>query len=150
MRLINTILRTSDQFYFFKKFPVLKQLLKFFLVGISNTAIDFIVYIALTRIFHLYYLIAATISFVMAVTWSFNLNRRWTFKVKRGLVAQYCVFLLINTIVTLLNVSILYLLVDYFEVYDLLAKLVLTFFLGILNFTVNKFLTFRPKIEKII
>ena len=150
MSLIHESLRKIDDFYIIRKFPVLKQLIKFFLVGASNTALDFVIYIILTRVFHLYYLIAATISFIVAVTWSFTLNRSWTFKVKRGLATQYPIFFLVNFGVLLLNNGILYLLVDYSRVNDLLAKLLASLILGIINFTINKLWTFRPKIEKIV
>jgi putative flippase GtrA len=146
--LFSNLLQKANKLYLFQKFPFIKQLIKFFLVGTSNTALDFIVYIVLTRIFHVYYLIATTISFIVAVTWSFYLNRRWTFRVKRGLIPQYGAFFLVNTAVMLLNVGLLYVFVDYLKVDDLLAKLGITLILGILNFTVNKFWTFRPKIEK--
>ncbi len=149
MSLISDLLQKIRALYFFQKYPASKQLIKFFIVGVSNTALDFIIYAALTRIFHLYYLVSATISFIFSVTWSFNLNRRWTFKVKRRLVTQYATFFFVNAIVLLLNISILYVLVDCLGIYDLLAKVIASVILGIFNFTINKFWTFRPKYEKI-
>ena len=56
-----------------------RQLLKFGLIGVSNTLIDFLVTSALNAIFGLYFL-ARTIGYVCGVTNSYFWNSRWTFR----------------------------------------------------------------------
>ena len=58
------------------------EFIKFSLVGMINTSVDFGVYIMLSRSIYLFsrhFLIAKALSFIAATVCSFLLNRRWTF-----------------------------------------------------------------------
>ncbi|NCN07267.1 GtrA family protein [Candidatus Falkowbacteria bacterium] len=142
--MINFFRKKANSFYLFNKYPVTKQFVKFALVGSSNMVVDFVVYLFLTRNLHMYYIVAAVMSFVVAVTWSFFLNRKWTFSHNgKNTTSQYIKFFAVNTIVMVLNLSSLFILVDLFNIYDLVAKLIAAVFLAILNFSLNKVWTFR-------
>lgn len=142
--MIRYLRRKSDSFYLFNRYPVTKQFVKFSLVGSSNTVIDVIVYFFLTRFVDFYYILAAFISFIVAVTWSFFLNRRWTFRHSgRDMTNQYIKFFTVNTFVMVMNLSSLFVLVDVFGFYDLVAKLCAAIVLALVNFSLNKFWTFR-------
>lgn len=141
------------ELYLLAKMNWLRQIIKFGIVGATNIALDVVIYYFLTRHLHLYYLIAASISFVIVMTWSFNLNKRWTFKgqkVIKKVGVQYIEFLLINAFVMALNAGILFLLVDFGHIYDLISKIVASMVVGLVNFLFNKFVTFKDfvKIEK--
>ncbi|MFA6422438.1 MAG: GtrA family protein [Candidatus Buchananbacteria bacterium] len=123
----------------------LRQVIKFGIVGITNIALDMAIYYFLTRFFHVYYILAATISFIIVVTWSFNLNKRWTFrnqKVVKKLRTQYFEFFVVNILILLMNAGVLFALVDIFELNDLMAKIVASIIIGLVNFFINKFWTF--------
>lgn len=123
---------------------IIKQFVKFCLVGTSNLIIDISVYWVLTRTFHIYYLLAAVFSFVIAVSWSFYFNRRWTFRHQgQDLGNQYFKFFIANVLALILNLSMFYLLVEYINFYDLLAKLIIAFIVAFFNFSLNRFWTFR-------
>jgi len=142
--MINYFRSQSDNFYLFHKYPVTKQFVKFCLVGFTNMAIDILVYWFFTRLFNIYYILASVLSFVVAVTWSFFMNRRWTFRYNGlDMTSQYVKFFVVNISVMVLNLSFLFILVDWFGVYDLLAKLMTAVVLAIVNFSVNKLWTFR-------
>lgn len=145
-------LRLSDfinRFGIVKKFPVLKQVVKFGIVGISNTAIDVAVYWLFTRFGHLYYLAAAIISFLIANIWSYAWNRRWTFhNDSRAIIRQYLKFLAANVIAILFNLGILFILVDFFAVDDLIAKVAASIVVGLVNFLINKKWAFGRRPEK--
>lgn len=132
---------------FFSRFPVFGQFIKFCLVGITNVIIDFSVYIGLTRLiefFRIHYLIASLISFSLAVSWSFFVNRAWTFKNKqKSVYSQYFKFFLVSAIGLLLHTLVLYILVDYFGFYDILAKAIAVVLVTFWNFSLNKFWTFN-------
>ena len=129
------------------KFPVFKQFVKFCLVGVTNVIVDFSIYIALTRLipfFHAHYLVASLISFSLAVSWSFTLNRIWTFENKeKQITFQYFKFFLVSIIGLVLHTLILYILVDYFQFYDILAKAIAVVLVTFWNFSANKFWTFN-------
>lgn len=145
--MINYFKNKSDNFYLFHKYPVAKQFVKFCLVGFTNMSIDVLVYLVLTRGFEVDYIRAAMASFVVAVTWSFFMNRRWTFRHGGTDTAnQYVKFFVINIGIMVLNLSSLYILVDWFGFYDLVAKISVAVILALLNFSLNKIWTFKGSI----
>jgi putative flippase GtrA len=56
------------------------QFVKFGIVGVSNTLINFAVYLLLLKVFDVWYLAAAAIGFGVGAVNGFLLNRRWTFE----------------------------------------------------------------------
>ena len=129
-----------------------RQLVKFGFVGLSNTAIDFFVYLSLTRIWSFWakhFWLANVISFLVATTWSFFFNRHWTFKdSERGrLPSKYSKFVLVNLVGVGINTLILYLLVTYLGVYDIVAKAAAVAVVMFWGFFANKFWTFKPKTD---
>jgi len=133
---------------YLSKYPGLKQFIKFCIVGTFNTFLDFGIYTSLTRLigfFGHYYLIANFISFSCAVTSSFFLNKHWTFqnKEKKRAHIQYGKFWIVSGFGLGGNELILFILVRYFGVYDLLAKAIATGIILFWNFFMNKYWTFR-------
>jgi putative flippase GtrA len=127
------------------KYPILKQFAKFCLVGFFNTLVDFSVYLFLTRIFLVYFIAANIFSFLVAVSFSFILNKYWTFRNQVNKIkSQYFKFFIINVIGLGINTSLLYFLVVYFHLSDLLAKALAIGIVLFWNFGLNKLWTFRP------
>ncbi len=133
-------------FRIFRQFPIAGQFLKFCLVGLTNLAVDTIVYWFLTRLFGWYYILAAGGSFGVAVSWSFLLNRTWTFRAFPGRAAsQYPKFVLANLAALATHLILFYFLVEVFGIYDLAAKIFAAVAAAGLNFFLNRFWTFRPR-----
>ena len=60
--------------------PVLVQLIKFGIVGVSNTLLTLVVYTVLLKVVGVWYLAASAIGFIAGATNGFLLNRAWTFR----------------------------------------------------------------------
>lgn len=73
-----------------------REALRFGLVGVVNTAIDFGLFVLLYRLLGLDPLLANAIAFGVAVSNSYWLNQRWTFAGSRASLAGYGRFLLFN------------------------------------------------------
>lgn len=146
--LINQIKNHSQ----FQKRPILKEMVKFSIVGVWNTILDFAVYFGLTRSSQFWldnFLWANLIAFVIAATSSYILNKNWTFRDKsKRIYIQYPKFILVSAIGLSLNETILYLLVSHIQIYDLFAKGAAVGAVMFWNFSVNKFWTFKPKENK--
>lgn len=131
-------------FFFLLGWILLRQFVKFCLVGFTNLLVDFSIYWLLTRVFDCFYIVAAILSFLVAVTWSFFINRRWTFRHFCGdIKIQYLKFFTANLISLGLNLLIFYALVEYGQLNDLLAKLIVAVIVAFFNFAINRFWTFR-------
>ena len=76
------------------------QLLKFILIGASNTIIDLIVTFALNAIFGIYYL-AKVIGYACGILNSYIWNSRWTFREERRRDAREIVSFIAVNLVTL-------------------------------------------------
>ena len=144
--MISYLKTKSDNFYLFHKYPITKQFIKFCLVGTTNLILDVFIYWLLTRAFDVYYMLAGVLSFVLVVTWSFLINRRWTFRHQgQDTTNQYVKFFVVNVIVAILNLSALYIFVEWFDFYDLAVKLAAAVVMAFINFGLNKLWTFKTR-----
>ena len=89
---------------------------RFVIVGISNTMISYIVFVAS------YYLLFANnasisqcFSYGAGIVWSFHWNRKWTFKSHDKAVRNFILFLMLQSAMLLLSVYMIHVLVDVFE-----------------------------------
>lgn len=126
---------------------VVKQFVKFFITGSINAAIDFIVYLALTRLFNFWQehlAIATGIAFIVANTNSYFMNRYWTFRSRQVVnKIEYGKFFTVSLIGLGLNMLIFHYLVYWFELHDIFAKVVVAGIVLIWNFSANKLWTFK-------
>jgi len=119
---------------------------RFFLVGLTSTTLDYSAYFVLTRFFHLAPLRANPFSVELAIIWSFTLNNLWTFSHRqnqRHILQRFLVFQFV-TFGGLLNSQIQILVfIHFFNIPDLIAKLISIPISGLVNYTLNTRWTFR-------
>ncbi|MFA6428780.1 MAG: GtrA family protein [Candidatus Buchananbacteria bacterium] len=129
--------------FFSQRQVVIKQFIKFCLVGFSNLLIDFSVYFITTRFFNFSIILANTCSFVLAVSWSFWLNKKWTFgNDSQNHHQQYYKFFVINILGMVWQTTILYCLVSYAGWYDLIAKGFAVVLVTFWNFGLSRYWVF--------
>lgn len=121
------------------------QFVKFGVVGISNTAISYGVYVVLVAL-GVSYLLANGIAFVASVLNSFFWNRRYVFSDNAGEIAWYVV--LIKTFVAysvtgiFLSSILLFFWIDVSGVSSYIAPLINLIITVPLNFFINKYWAF--------
>jgi len=128
-----------------------RQFIKFALIGVVNTGIDFGIYVILTRFIPtaIPYVLASVISFVIATTFSFFANRTWTFlRTDKATVGEAARFYATTLSGLALNSGLLYVLVRFLGVNDLLSKVFATVVTIFWNFLFKKFYVFVPKKEE--
>lgn len=126
----------------------LLQLLKFGVVGVSNTLITAIIIWLMLRVFHFSDYFANITGYTAGLANSYFWNRRWTFTSKSKPAGTILKFILVFAISYLFQLANLYLLLNYttFDTYicQLLSIVVYT---GI-NFLLNKYYTFNDEATK--
>ena len=137
--------------------PGLRQLVKFGIVGLSSTAVNFAV-LNLMLALHQNRYAAVTVAFLVSVVNGYFWNKRWTFKSAqaKALHTQFTQFLLVNTVGLGLDLLIIKLLSAPLEralplssphltmvVATNLAQLVATGVAVFWNFFANRFWTFK-------
>ena len=85
------------------------QFIKFALVGIMNTVIDFGVYTVLVSFTGVHYAIAQAISYTCGLLNSYLFNTLWTFREERQRTArEFLLFVAVNIATLLVSIGILY------------------------------------------
>ena len=129
---------------------MIRQFIRYVSVGITNTLIDFGIYIVLTRGFEFWrehYLVANAIAFCVVVTWSFFWNKHWSFRnreKKHSL--QYAQFV----IATLGGIGIveggLYFGVEVYSLSDIVTKVAVGPLVVLWNFFAYRWI-FSPRVS---
>ena len=123
-----------------------KQFLKYIIVGFIGTGLDFTILYIGVEFFHFFYFYAAIISIMIVVIISFSLNKYWTFRnYAKGYFIQLGKYIIAHGIGIGINIGILTLLVEVFDVWYILAKVFATAVSAIINFLLVKKLIFFDK-----
>jgi len=102
------------------------SLIKFALVGVVNTSIDFIIYALLTN-FNLNYIAAQCISYSAGVINSYIMNRKWTFAQKgKGSNREFFTFIAVNLITLVMTTFLLTVFYKWVGMSVLISKVLVT------------------------
>jgi putative flippase GtrA len=123
--------------------PVVVQFVKFGIVGVSNTALTFIVYTLLLKVFGVWYLAASAIGFAVGATNGFLLNRRWTFREHVGDSLTPVRWAIVQGGGLAINEGLLYVFVHDASIDKLLAQAFATVAVTVSTFFANRAWTFR-------
>jgi putative flippase GtrA len=122
---------------------VVLQFVKFGIVGVSNTLIAFAVYTLLLKAFGVWYVAASGIGFAIGAINGFLWNRAWTFKGHVGDALTPVRWFVVQGCGLLLDLGLVYLLVDGTGMDKLLGQAVTTVVVTVITFFVNRAWTFR-------
>ncbi|MBY0424689.1 MAG: GtrA family protein [Cytophagales bacterium] len=124
---------------------LVKQGIKYGVVGILNVTIYLLFFELFTRVFNIHYLTSNIIASVISFLNSLYFNRRWTFKSESSFKRDSVYFSAIFLFCLSVQSGALYLLVENLKFDPQLAKYVGIVIFASLNFSLNKFITFRTK-----
>ena len=121
----------------------LSRFIKFGLVGVLNTIINWILFILLNSM-GVYYIISIIIAYSISTLNSYLWNSKWVFKYTGDNVNQTTFkFITLNIIGLVLNTIILFLLVDIIKLPKIIALIIATGVVMILNYFINKLWVFK-------
>ena len=117
------------------------QLLKFGVVGVIATIIDFFFLFLFTDVFGMYYLLSAAISFVLSTLFNYVASMRFVFNSKFSKdekSKELILFVILSVSGLVLNQVLLWFFVEKIALYYMAAKIVATFFVMTWNFISRK------------
>lgn len=121
----------------------LTRFIKFGLVGVLNTIINWVLFILLNSI-GVYYIISNIIAYSISTLNSYLWNSKWVFKYNGDNVNQTTFkFITLNIIGLVLNTIILFLLVDIIKLPKIISLIITTGIVMILNYFINKLWVFK-------
>jgi len=125
----------------------LGQFIKFNVVGIMNTAVDFGVFMILNRYLGLIYAVSQVISYSCGMVNSYFLNKFWTFQKREDFTAiEVTKFILVNLCSLGVSLLVLYILQSKWSWEVLPSKVLATGFSVGVNFLGNKFWVFEATV----
>ena len=130
--------------------PLVRQFIKYGLVGASNTVLTFVTYTVLVSATGLHYLIALVLGYLVGSVNSYVLNRHWTFRARDLAHSQTGMrFALVQVVAIAANELLLYLFVHDLSVAKVAAQAILTVPVLAVTFFVNRWWSFaRPREER--
>lgn len=117
------------------------QLMKFGVVGIIATVIDFVVLTILTETFGVYYLTSAAIGFIVATLFNYVVSMRYVFKSRFGRHEkrkELIIFILLSLVGLGLNQFFMWLFVEFFSIFYIFSKVLATVLVMAWNFVSRK------------
>jgi putative flippase GtrA len=123
--------------------PALVQLVKFGIVGISNTLLSFAVYTLLLKVFGVWYIAASAIGFIAGATNGFLWNRAWTFRGHVGDALTPVRWMVVQGTGLFANLGLIYMFVSGAGLDKLLGQACATAIVTVLTFLANRAWTFR-------
>jgi putative flippase GtrA len=127
---------------------MIKKFVKYSIVGVSGTLIDFLTLIFQVEILKVNLYIAVVISFLLAATSNHYFNRRYTFQSQHNnYFNEYRKFVSVAVSGVLINIIAVYLIVGLMSFHYLFAKVLVTGVVLIWNFLMNYHWTFEEHIR---
>jgi putative flippase GtrA len=124
------------------------QFIKFSIIGGLNTLVHYCIFIILFRMFKVDMIVASTSGYLVGILNSFLLNRSWTFKVQgSGCSKDFIRFLFVNSAALITNIVVLKLLAEKLLIIPEISQLGAILFSLVVNFTGNKWWTFRRALK---
>lgn len=122
------------------------KFLRFVISGSIATVVDVAILYALTEYLGIWYLTSSVFSFLAGSLTHFTISRHWVFKnLEKTYWRQYLPFFVIHLGGLAINTAGLYILVEFLQIYYILAKLLIVI-LGVgWTFTANKKFTFKDR-----
>ena len=117
------------------------QLMKFGVVGIIATVIDFVVLTILTETFGVYYLTSAAIGFIVATLFNYVASMRYVFNSRFGpheKRKELIIFILLSVVGLGLNQFFMWLFVEFFSIFYIFSKVLATILVMAWNFVSRK------------
>lgn len=122
-----------------------RNLILYSIIGAMSAGSDFLVFTILIERISIYYLSANIVSTLCGIVMSFTLNRHYNFKVKDNVLFRFVIFLSVGLSGLALSSVILYTMIDIWLQNELLSKFVALIVSVLVQFTLNKCITFREK-----
>jgi len=120
-----------------------RELIIYCIIGCTGAAIDFVLYTILTRCSDMHYQLANFLSVSFGIINNFFLNYFFNFKTKDKMLARLMSFYSVGMFGWALSAFFLWLLVEQFGINSIAAKLATIIIVTVVQFCLNKFITFR-------
>lgn len=128
---------------FLKEKVIIKQFLKYSIVGITNSIIGFGTIFIVYNFFHANYILANIFGYALGLVNSFVWNKKWTFKSTRHSSKEVTPFILIFLLSYAVNLITVIASVEFLKIEENVSQVIGMCFYTATNFLSNRRWTFR-------
>ncbi len=118
------------------------EVVRYLIAGGTAFLVLMIVLIFLVEVFTVNEVVATAIALICATPVNYSLQKKFVFRSQAPVGNSFIIYCVVTVATMVLNVQLFYLLVKYTPLHYTLAQLITTAFIVILNYFVNRHLTF--------
>lgn len=120
-----------------------RNLILYGIIGSCTATLDFLIFTVLTQWTPIHYIIANIISCSSGILCSFQLNRKYNFKVTDHTIRRMVIFFSVGVFGMFLSSVILHFCIDDLHWDEIVSKLASIVIVVIIQFFLNKYISFR-------
>lgn len=122
-----------------------KIVVKYFLAGGAAVTVNLLFLYFLTELFEIWYVISSIVAFFVSLLTGFWLQKFWTFRDNnvRHIKRQMAMYSTVGVLNLVLGPTLLYAFVETFNIWYMLAQLLVMAVLAIESYLINRFITFK-------
>jgi len=119
---------------------LITQLVKFGVVGVLATLLEWGIFYVLTNVFHIHYIISTAIGFSISTIFNYYLSVKYVFDVdkEKNQKRNFLFFVVFSIIGLGLNELILWICIEKFHLYNMIGKIIATGIVMVFNFITRK------------
>lgn len=127
------------------KREIIKQFLRFCLIGLESTILNYLFFIILLYFLFVNYTISFIIGFVAGTLFGFVFNKIWAFESEKSPYREIGPYFLVYLFSLIIGILLIRFLVNQVGIAPVLANIPVLFITTIINFFGTKFLAFKNK-----
>lgn len=129
------------------RFGQYRELIVYCMIGCTGAGLDFVAYAVLTSYAGLHYQLANFLSVSFGIVNNFFWNYFFNFKAKDRMLTRLGCFYAVGMFGCALSAGCLWLLIDMIGLCSLISKLATIFLVTVVQFCLNKYITFKRGID---
>ena len=129
---------------------LLKQVIKFGIVGVISTLLDYGLMVLFTEVFSVHYLLSSTLSYAISLVFNYLASMKYVFHSKEGMsrAKEFILFTVLCLMGMGLNQLVLWLIVERLGIDYRISKILATGVVMVWNFVTRKIFLEEKKKEK--
>lgn len=123
-----------------KLFELAKQLVKFGIVGVISTVLDYGLMVLFTEVFGIFYLLSSTLSYAISLLFNYYASMKYVFRGREDMsrIREFVTFTVLCLMGMGLNQLILWLIVEKCGIHYMISKILATVAVMVWNFVTRK------------
>lgn len=121
-----------------------EEVIAYLVVGVLTTVVSLLTYIVFAKMLHVDYMTSTVISWIISVLFAYIANKMIVFKSKsKEIIKEMFEFFKYRLLSLAMDLGIMYVLVSWFHVNDILARVIIQVIVIIANYYFSKFFIFK-------